>query len=172
MPPSSLVPIVAISFGCGLFVATHLLRLRDRERLRNGACTHLFLLRPASVVWCHVRLVSASMFVRSRPGVVFHPRCRPSMYGHSMQPHSETLGEEEPTLRLRHRHRALHPPSARQQVQAKSRRTRGRLVRDRDGLRRRAGESDLAWIALLSLHSGNVYFRRNYFIYIRAGTTP
>jgi hypothetical protein len=151
MPPSSLVPSIAISFGCGLFVATHLLRLRDRERLRNGAYKPVFLLYPASVVMpcpaCECVNV-CSLICRLRP------RCRPCrcMHGHSMQPHSETLGEEEPTHRLRHRPRALHLPGARYQVQAKSRRTRGRLVRDRDGLRRRAGESDLAWLALLYLH--------------------
>ena len=38
-PPSFVIPAVAtVSFGCGVLFATHLLRLRDRERLRR-ACS-------------------------------------------------------------------------------------------------------------------------------------
>ena len=37
-PPSFPIVVATISFGCGVLFATHLLRLRDRERLRH-ACS-------------------------------------------------------------------------------------------------------------------------------------
>jgi len=63
---SSIVPAITLSFGVGVLFATHILRLRDRERLRKGSfvggiwevcydigfhfhiiCTHhILLLRP------------------------------------------------------------------------------------------------------------------------------
>jgi FlaA1/EpsC-like NDP-sugar epimerase len=171
MPPSSLVPIVAISFGCGLFVATHLLRLRDRERLRNGACTHVFQLYPASVVMpcpaCECvnvcSLTSRVVFILVAALRYTGTACSRTRKHLAKKSQRSTFG-----IDLARYIPLVRDSKYRQKVVVLGAGSFGTAMAYAAAQVSRTSPAG----SLCSLSTRNVYFHRNYYIYIRAGTTP